>query len=370
LIRGSLGRTVVLAALPAALIALGAGSAAALPASGSPPPPKGFEADSASFVSARTGFVLGTRHCGELPCKALLRKTVNGGKTWTSVPAPPVSLVPPFSAPPLSNVSTVRFSSASDGWLFSPGLWATTDGGARWHQVSLPGEVIALAASDGVVFAAAEPVNGGLGQARLYRSQVGTTKWTRIAGVAPANALTVSGHSVWAGIAPAMSTSTDSGKHWSTLSFNCPPDAPDASAVAAASPANVALACTNPSFPQPGSSPKDVFTSANGGRTFHLAGHPGHPGNTGLIAMPPGNPQVITLTATSGASYLYRSTDSGKTWRMATYFDGGLGFRDLAYASASTGYLVRFSGGPVIAYGKGLMKTANAGATWRAIPIP
>jgi len=368
--RMSFGRRVVLAAVPAVLVALAAGSASAQPASGNPPPPKGFEADSASFVSARTGFVLGTRHCSELPCKALLRKTVHGGKTWTSVPAPPVSLVPPFTAPPLSNVSTVRFSSASDGWSFNPGLWATTDGGARWHRVSLPGEVVTLAASDGVVFVVTEPVNGGLGQARLYRSRVGASTWTRVTGVSPANALTVSGHSVWAGVAPTMSTSTDGGKHWSKLPFSCPPNLPDATAVAAASPANVALACTNPSSPQPGESPKAVFTSANGGRTFHLAGHPGHPGNTGLIAMPPGRPKVITLTATSGASYLYRSADGGMTWRMATYFDGGLGFRDLAYASATTGYLIHNNGGPVIANGKGLMKTANAGASWRTIPIP
>lgn len=368
--RMSFGRAMVLAAVPAVLAVLGAGSAAALPASGNPPPPTGFEAASASFVSAQTGFVLGTRGCSRLPCKALLRKTVNGGKTWITVPPPPVSLVPPFTAPPLSNVSTVRFSSARDGWAFNPGLWATTDGGVRWHRVSLPGEVIALAASDGVVFAAAEPVNGGLGQARLYRSQVGSTTWTRVAGVAPANALTVSGHSVWAGIAPTMSASTDGGKHWSKLPFSCPPGLPDATAVAAASPANVALDCTNPSDPVPGSGPKAVFTSANGGRTFHLAGHPGDSGNAGLIAMPPGNPQVITLTATNGASYLYRSADSGKTWTMATYLDGGLGFRDLAYASATTGYLIHFSGNPVIAYSKGLMKTASAGARWRTIPIP
>ena len=116
--RVSFGRAVVLAAVLAVLAALGAGSASAQPASGNPPPPKGFEAASASFVSARTGFVLGTRRCSVLPCKARLRKTVNGGKTWTWVPAPAVSLVPPFTAPPLSNVSTVRFSSARDGWLW------------------------------------------------------------------------------------------------------------------------------------------------------------------------------------------------------------------------------------------------------------
>jgi hypothetical protein len=368
-IRKSFGPAVALAALAALVLGLGAGSASAQPASGNPPPPKGFEADSASFVSARAGFVLGARHCSRLPCKALLEKTVNGGRTWAPVPAPAVSLATPFSAPPLSAVSTVRFENARDGWLFNPGLWATTDGGQQWHRVSLPGEVVALAAADGVAFAAAEPVNGGLGAARLYQSKVGSTTWSRVAGVAPADALTVFGHSVWAGIAPELWRSADSGAHWSKLSFRCPPAVPDASPVAAASTANVALACDNPGSPQPGSSHKLVFTSADGGRTFHLAGRPAEPGEAGLLAMPPGHPQVITLIALSGASFLYRSGDGGKTWQMATFFDGGLGIRDLAYVSAATGYLIHFSGGPVLAYGQGLMKSTNAGATWKAVPI-
>ena len=275
----SFTRAMALAALPVLLLALDAGTASAQPAGGGPPPPKGFEADSASFVSARTGFVLGTRGCGELPCPARLEKTVNGGKTWTKVPAPAASLVPPFSGTPLSAVSTVRFSSASDGWLFDPGLWATTDGGRHWHRVSLPGAagraVVALAASDGVVLASAEPVDGSLNAARLYRSEVGSGKWTLVSKVAPAAALTVSGHSVWAGIAPKLWRSTDSGRHWSKLSFTCPSDAADATAVAAASASDVALACSNLGFPLPGSSFKKVFTSSNGGRTFRLAGRAG-----------------------------------------------------------------------------------------------
>jgi photosystem II stability/assembly factor-like uncharacterized protein len=365
--RMSFGSAVALAALPALLLTVGAGGAAA---SGNPPPPKGFEADSASFVSARTGFVLGARRCSELPCKALLERTVNGGRAWVSLSAPAVSLVPPFTAAPRSGVSTVRFVNAKDGWLFNPGLWATTDGGRQWHRMSLPGVVVALAASDGAVFAATEPVNGGLGAARLYRSHVGGTTWAHVAGVAPFNALAVSGHSVWAGIAPKLWTSTDSGKQWSKLSFSCPPGLPDASPVAAASAAHVALGCANLGFPQPGSSVKQVFTSADGGRTFHLAGQPGEAGEAGLLAMPPAQPQVITLTAVSGASFLYRSGDGGRTWKRKTFLDAGLGFRDLAYASATTGYLIHFSGGPVIAYGKGLMKTTDAGATWTPMPIP
>ena len=350
----SLGRTTALAAVPVLLLALGSGVASAQPAGGGPKPPKGFEADSASFVSAQTGFVLGARKCSLLPCKALLETTVNGGKTWTSVPAPAVSLVPPFTASPRSAVSTVRFENASDGWLLGPSLWATTNAGKQWHRVLLPGEVVALAASDGEVFAATETGSGGLDADTLYESQVGTTKWTRVPGVSPADALTVFGHSVWAGISPKLWRSTDSGNHWSKLSFRCPRIALSPTPVAAASTANVAIACSDESYPQPGQSFKELFTSVNGGRTFRLAGEPAEPGNVGLLAMPPGRPRVITLTASSGATFLYRSVNGGNTWKYTTLSDGGLGVRDLAYVSVTTGYVIHFSGGPVIASGMGL----------------
>jgi len=87
--------------------------------------------------------------------------------------------------------------------------------------------------------------------------------------------------------------------------------------------------------------------------------------------MPPGRPRVIATNAASGARFLYRTTDGGKTWQQQTYNDGGLEFHDLAFVSATTGYLVHFSGAnPVIAYSLGLMKTVNAGATWKTIAIP
>ncbi len=372
-------RAVALAAVPVLILALGAGSASAELASGNPPPPKGFEADSASFVSASTGFVLGARGCSRMPCTARLEKTVNGGTSWTRVPVPAVELVPPFTGSPLSAVSTVRFENASDGWLFAPGLWATTDGGAQWHSESLPGEVIALAASDGVAFAVAEPTDGGLDQARLYESQVGTTTWTLVPGISPQNALAVYGHSVWAGapsgagdggFVPELWTSTDSGKHWTKLSFHCKSPNLSASAVAAASTSQVAVACSDQAYPQPGLSVKEVFTSDNGGRTFRLAGKPGVAGQVGVLAMPAGNPKVITMSAASGATYLYQSGNGGKTWRQLTWFDGGLEFRDLAYASATTGYVIHFDGGPVIAYSLGLMKTINAGKTWTKVAMP
>src|ERR1700761_3032504 len=331
MMKKSFGRALTLAAVPVLLAALGTASASARPASGNPPPPKGFEADSASFVTAKTGYVLGTRKCSILPCTAELEKTVNGGKTWTKVSAPPTELVPTFTGSPRSAVSTVRFANASDGWVYGPALWATGDGGARWHRVSLPDAVDSLAVSSGEVFVAIAPIDGSLLNARLYKSKIGSGKWTLVRGVSPQNALTVSGHSVWAGIAPDLWTSADSGQHWTKLSFKCPASAISASAVAAASPSDIAIACSDQGFPQPGFSVKKVYTSSNGGRTFHLAGAPAEPGQVYLLALPQNNPKIITMAAASGASYLYRSVNGGKTWQTTTFTDGGLNFRDLAY---------------------------------------
>jgi len=367
------GRAMALGAVPV-LLALGASSALAEPASGSPPP-KVFEAQSVSFVSAKTGFVLGTRSCSTLPCAALLEKTVNGGTSWTSVHVPAVSLVPTFTASPASAVSSVRFENRNDGWLFGPGLWATANGGKHWRRVrAVPGEIIDLAVSDGEVFVSTEPAGGSLDQARLYESRVGSGKWTLVPKVAPLNLVTVFGHSVWAGSAngvePSFWTSTDSGKHWSRLSFHCPKVAVTASAVAAASASDVAIACSDQGYPQPGLSVKEVFTSANGGHTFHLAaGTPPEAGQVYGLAMPPGNSKVITINAASGASYFYESANGGKTWKSEEYLDAGLGFNDLAYVSATTGYVIHFLGTPVIATSDGLLKTTNAGKTWKQVTI-
>jgi photosystem II stability/assembly factor-like uncharacterized protein len=368
----SLGRVTALAAAPVLLLAaavavMTAGNASA---SGSPPPPAGFEADSASFVSAQAGYVLGSRGCSLLPCKALLETTANGGATWAKVTAPNAKLVPPFTSSPASAVSTVRFANSKDGWLFNPGLWQTANGGKSWRRVALSGNVAALAVSGGEAYVSIHNANGSFVTAKLYKSAVGSGTWTQVRGVAPQNDLTAFGHSAWAGVAPDLWTTANSGKTWTKLSFKCPAGVLSPSEVGASSPSDIAIACSDQGYPQPGFSIKEVFTSTNGGKTFRLQGKPSQAGQVYQLAMVPGNAKVLTLEAASGATYLDRSVNGGKTWAQAEFFDGGTGMRDLAYVSATTGYTVHVSDSPALAYGLGLLKTTNAGKTWRTVKIP
>jgi photosystem II stability/assembly factor-like uncharacterized protein len=321
-------------------------------------------------VSAQAGYVLGSRDCSLLPCKALLETTANGGATWAKVPAPNVQLVPPFTASPATAVSTVRFAGKEDGWLFNPGLWQTTDGGKQWRKVALPGVVGALAVSGGEAYVTTQPANGSSNQAKLYKSAVGSSAWVLVRGVAPQHQLTAFGHSAWAGVPPALWTTTNSGKTWKKLLFDCPAGVLSPSEVAASSPSDIAIACSDQGYPQPGMSIKEVFTSTNGGATFHQRGKPSEAGEVSLLALLPGNPKVLTLIAVSGATFVDRSVNGGATWTQATYSDGGTGMRDLAYVSASTGYMVHVSDSPALAYGLGLLKTVNAGKTWPAVTIP
>lgn len=369
----SLGRVTALAAVPVLLLAVAAGSASARPASGSPPPPKHFEAQSASFISAQTGFVLGSRNCGNdinTPCPALLEKTINGGKTWTQIKTTPkVDLAQPFNSPPRNAVSAVRFMNASDGWLFNPGLWATTDGGKHWKSVSMPGLVATLEASGGEAFASVQPWLTGPNQAQLYQSAVASGKWTKVARVQPENTLTVSGHSAWTGQTPNLWTTANSGKTWHKLSFNCPSRFPQPGPMGAANAKDISIVCYNqPTF---GSTQKMVWVSVNGGAKFTPAPQqPGQAGMVYLLAMPVNNPKEITIAAASGASYLYTTINGGQTWGVQIYKDGGTGFTDLAYVTGSTGYVIRFMGTPVLPYSKGLWKTTNAGGSWKPVSIP
>ncbi|MHB8451933.1 MAG: WD40/YVTN/BNR-like repeat-containing protein, partial [Mycobacteriales bacterium] len=146
-----------------------------LPVGGSVP--AGFSPVSESFVSDSVGYLLGAAPCSSPPCTSLLR-TTDGGRSFAGVPAPRVGLANEAATPPGQSVVAVRFADPSDGFVYGPELWVTHDGAASWHQVSLPGPVIDLAAAGGTVYAVlgcAGP--GSTCQERLYATPAGEDGW-------------------------------------------------------------------------------------------------------------------------------------------------------------------------------------------------
>ena len=170
------------------------------------PVPTDFRVVSATFANADAGWLLGSATCAGSPCTAIVR-TLDGGRTWAGIPAPNVVVIVTGDAE-LPGVSAVRFADASNGWAFGPDLWATHDGGATWHKVTLPGpsadaHVMTLEAAAGVVHAVYIEANAG-GPILIASSPVGSDTWivspTTVpigAGPVPHAQLVLSGNAGW-----------------------------------------------------------------------------------------------------------------------------------------------------------------------------
>ncbi len=99
--------------------------------------PPDFRPTSVTFVSTRTGWVIGQAgtpgHCATQYCTSVAR-TGDAGRTWSGVPAPLTGA--PDGA---TGVSQLRFLNLSNGWAFGPGLFVTHTGGKTWTPVNTHG---------------------------------------------------------------------------------------------------------------------------------------------------------------------------------------------------------------------------------------
>jgi photosystem II stability/assembly factor-like uncharacterized protein len=335
--------------------------------------PAGFEPASASFPSAASGFVLGAVGCQpqQEECTAQLVATTDGGARWGLLSTPDIPLFNPAGdmLTQASSVRSVVFASEQYGWLYGPGLWSTSDGGAHWTQVSLGaaivpslgGGVAAMAVAAGTAYAviSPDPFDGQPDQ--LFSSPVGQNAWTRV-GSMTGSILAVSGQAAWFASGTDLWATAD-GAHWHELPFGCPQTYYGLVGIAAASPTQVVFLCAGDGAA--GSVDKDVLSSSDGGMTVQLAGQAPFPGDPYAIAMPPGQDSIITLAAASGASFLDRSTDGGTTWAGASYNTGGQAWGSLSYVTPTVGWVVL--GGPADGGSGQLLQTTDAGATWHPV---
>jgi photosystem II stability/assembly factor-like uncharacterized protein len=347
----------MLAGTGAIAVAAAASQPAAMqPAAG--PVPAGFKPVSVTFVSASHGWVLGTAPCTHKPCTSVVR-TTDGGRHWEGIPAPSFRLA---SFPGTRGLDRLRFADASDGFAFGSQLWVTHNGGSHWYRVTqVPGYIADLEASAGLVYAASEKS----GHLTIYRSPAGTDAWHRVTGlpVLPDSGgglgtITLHGTAAWIILGNRLYSSR-TGAHWSADSVRCPSGWGMDSAAAYSS-SRVSLLCSGD--PGLGQTLKRVYASTDGGAKFTRAGAAPSGGDGGVLAQP--GPRHVFVATASGATWIYASSNGGKSWHMPlTLDDGGKGWSDFGFTTAAQGVAVE--GTP--AEGSHLYLTRDAGARWSRI---
>ena len=348
------------------------------------PVPSGFEPGSVTFVSATTGFVIGIDSTSAAGSCVALARTSDAGATWVSLPAPPAVYVNRFGTSATAPaVSEVRFADALDGWIYGPSLFATHDGGATWQQLDLGGSVVALETSGGFVDAVVSPCSTQetcSGSLRLEQAPATGGSFTTVltgpivqsssTGVlalslhAPAGFVNLGGvgspqNGLWA------TRSLENPRGWNPFANPCAVSA-GYSLDAFVAPDVTSLYSLCSGEGGAGSVMKEVVKTQGGQST--VVGQPPPGGDPeGLAATSSG---TLVVSAASGASELYRSTDGGATWTTAvTFADGGIGFNDLGFTTSTQGVVIHGQPGPPNGYASQLLMTYDGGATWQAVPI-
>jgi hypothetical protein len=338
----------------------------------STPVPPGFRALSVTFVSARTGWVLGTAPCGRSQCTTLAR-TTDGGYTWSQVSQPPMTLTTPGNG----GVS-IRFYDLNVGWIVAPAgpqgsaLWTTRNGGKDWTEEPNPGgpsaTVEALEASNGLVHLV--DLAPGKGVDQIFTSPVSQDSWApaRTApsfggGPVPSSQIVLFGPAGW--IVNVNRTVIggarfDPANGWTTWTPPCS-DAHGSGFLAASSTSDLYAICDEGVWGSPAAgtaaNSQWLYLSTNGGISFSAVG----PVRGGTIqgGAPGGVMAAAAGTATveeAGSSGIIATFDGGKSWETVS---GAAGITYLGFTTATQG--VAISQGT---NSSGLLMTHDGGHTW------
>lgn len=329
--------------------------------------PAGFVPASVTFVSPQTGWVLGTAPCRGATCLSLLR-TNDGGRTWSSVPTPPVGFSVGVRG---EGVSQVRFADTANGWAFGPDLWATHDGGGHWARpmlaalASTGAGVVSLEAAAGVVHAAVlDPPNVLIESSRVAGDswQSSPTSVPLGAGPVPTAQLVLSRNAGW--LIEVDRTVIDGARlqngRWVQWQPPCA-GAGGGAVLSAASPTALAAVCDEGVW-SGGPEAVRAYFSTDGGASFSRA-RTDLPNNHGFaVASPRAGIAVVSGSAASGTGELLATFDGGATWTAVYHGQPSEAATYLGFTSSTQGVAITREG----AAGS-LLMTFNGGRSWSPV---
>ncbi len=139
---------------------------------------------STTWVSEDAGWVLVADAGCTATCAAVIYRTTDGGETWETLEGAEPRLDIDRRDGDVAIEPHLRFANDRDGWMVTPDLWSTHDGGATWTLVELDGVVTSLEAEEGMVHAVVLDSDGF----RIWTSPVTTDDFVPSAVVAPPGA--------------------------------------------------------------------------------------------------------------------------------------------------------------------------------------
>jgi hypothetical protein len=273
-------------------------------------------------------------------------------------------------------------------------LLRTTDGGRTWTTMAIPGggqQVVDVAADSSGVYAVVSPCQWYEFDScqeqpfTFWRSSSLTGAWTRIPlNVAPpkgmldfAAGIAVQGSTVYAlrSVANVGETVFSDKLYASTdgTHFSARPDPCDTRAGLSLSQAvptsvtGVALLCQG--LLGGGSAAKQVYRSADTGKTDTSAGLPSFSGiDAQLAASPSGN---LAVTSSSGASFININDTGGTKWlQVAEVRDGGLGWNGIVYSTGKDAWVVHAPAEDIYPLAPGqVFASRDGGRHWRIVTL-
>jgi hypothetical protein len=334
---------------------------------------------SASFVSAAVGWVLGTPCADQVAtCRTVvMRKTVDGGRTWVASPAPEAAPADIYQGiPPPNAVGSIVFTCGGAGWAFGPALWQTRDGGATWRRLSVPGGPVQdLTVDGGRVLAVTGRcgVDVGACSVRVYSAVAGSDDWRPVPGAAGTGVASVQLASS-GGVGYLLAVTGRPGRplllagpvngaaRWRSIPEPC--GGASTGALAAAPVGQLFLGCGQE--PGAGNQIKACYLSGDGGRSWRRVASPPFGGYLGSASMSPGG----TIFLSGSRMDIYVSSDHGASWQSSPSLASaaglaGAGFPLLASAITDTQAFAVQEG----VYQRQLWLTSDGGRRWTPVTV-